>query len=278
MNQDETQSDGPKPDGDDARFIKGQIKHQQISALVPESVSRGDFSTGAIVLVGNNEFIMDFVLRMAQPHRVAARVVLPHAVMPQLITALRNNLERYKERFGEPMEMPKGDPDARRPSIEEVYDDLKLDDEDLRGAYANAVMISHSPAEFCFDFITNFFPRSSVSRRVYVSASQVTRLLEAITHTYQEFQKRVIAQQQLRRQQQPQQQFPVAESPYYPPKDLSPDAPNEQIVGPPDLHMPPPEVPPETRPDAPDTPDTPPTDSPGTTDLSDGSDQPKSTD
>ena len=226
---------------DDSQFIKGNIRHKQISALVPESVARGQFSTGAIVLVGNNEFIMDFVVRMAQPHRVAARVVLPHAVMPQLITALRNNLDRYKERFGEPTEMPKADPDARKPSIEEVYDDLKLHDEDLRGTYANAIMISHSPAEFCFDFITNFFPRSSVACRVYVSSSQVPRLLDAIGHTYQEFQKRLIAQQQLRRQQPPA----IAEgSPYYPPKDLSPDAPNEQIVGPPDLQTPPIDDPP----------------------------------
>ena len=256
MSQDQT-NDPDRPSdggaGGDSQFIKGQIRHKQISALVPESVGGGVFSTGAIVLVGANEFIMDFVVRMAQPHSVAARVVLPHAVMAQLITALRNNLERYKERFGEPMAMPKADPDARRPSIEEVYDDLKLHDEELRGTYANAVMISHSPAEFCFDFITNFFPRSSVARRVYISASQTPRLLDAITHTFQEFQKRLAAQQQLRRQPPPATD---AASPYYPPKDLPPDQPNEQIAGPPPEA--PPEVFPETPPDVlPDDPTNP---------------------
>jgi hypothetical protein len=227
------------PQGEDAKegddnLIKGRVRHNQLSARVPEAVARGIFSTGAIVLVGNNEFILDFVIRMARPHAVAARVVLPHAVMPQLIQALKTNLEKYSERFGEPPEMPKGEPGSRKPSIEEVYDDLKMPDETLSGAYANAVMISHSPAEFCFDFITNFFPKSSVSCRIFVSANQVPRMLEAFTHTNQEFQKRVIAQTRLRRQAPPQN--PVDQSsPYYPPKDQTPGSDsNEQIVGPSD--------------------------------------------
>lgn len=231
--------ESPDPGGD---FIRGQVQHKQISARVPESVARGVFSTGAIVLVGANEFIMDFVIRMAQPHQVAARVVVPHAVMPQLIAALRANLDRYRQRFGDPPEMPRGEPGARRPSIEEVYDELKFPDENLSGAYANAVMISHSPAEFVFDFITNFFPKSSVSARVYVSAAQVPRLLEALGHTFAEFQKRVAAQQQQQlRQQQQQQQFinpqitdRIEPSPYYPPKNLGSEGPQGQIVSPPD--------------------------------------------
>lgn len=225
----------------DGDFIKGQVRHQQISARVPDNVGRGVFSTGAIVLVGNNEFILDFVVRMAQPHQIAARVVLPHAVMPQLTGALRKNLDKYRQRYGDPPEMPKPpqpkEGDAPRPSIQDVYDDLKMADENLPGAYANAVMISHSPAEFCFDFITNFFPRSCVSSRIYVSAAQVPRLLEAIEHTYQEFQKRVTtargnAAPPTQPLQSPQDNV---ESPYYPPKNLPPiddDSQNDQIVGP----------------------------------------------
>jgi len=234
MSRDDDQQPAPKPDGD-PDLIKGQVRHKQLSARVPESVARGVFSTGAIVLVGGNEFIIDFVIRMAQPHQVAARVVVPHAVMPQLIGALRTNLDRFRDRFGDPPEMPKGEPGARRPTIEEVYDELKLPDETLSGAYANAVMISHSPAEFCFDFITNFFPKSSVSCRVYVSASQVPRLLDAFSHTYEEFRKRVIAQQQeQQRQVSSPRPIETTESPYYPPKQLEPNENNEQIVGPQD--------------------------------------------
>ena len=40
----------------------------------------------------------------------------------------------------------------------------------LSGRYANAVLIRHSATEFCFDFITNFYPQSAVSARVYIAA------------------------------------------------------------------------------------------------------------
>ncbi|MEZ6074926.1 MAG: hypothetical protein R3C56_04380 [Pirellulaceae bacterium] len=47
--------------------------------------------------------------------------------------------------------------------MQDIYDDLKIRDEFLSGAYANAVMIGHGPHEFSFDFITNFYPHSAVS-------------------------------------------------------------------------------------------------------------------
>lgn len=57
-------------------------------------------------------------------------------------------------------------PTARQASVQEIYDDLKVRDEILSGAYANAVMIGHGPHEFGSDFITNFYPHSAVSARV----------------------------------------------------------------------------------------------------------------
>lgn len=93
---------------------------------------------------------------------------------------MEQNVEKFEDRFGKIPELPKPpkpEPGAPRPSIEEVYDDLKLPDERLSGDYANAVMISHSASEFCFDFIANFFPRSAVSQRVFVSAPQVPRMV-----------------------------------------------------------------------------------------------------
>ncbi len=53
-----------------------EIQHSQVSAVVPERVARGVFSTGAVVVQGAHEFILDFLLRMSQPQQVAARVVL----------------------------------------------------------------------------------------------------------------------------------------------------------------------------------------------------------
>jgi hypothetical protein len=307
-----------QPSGDDNNnhLIRGQIRHNQLSARIPESVSRGVFSTGAIVLMGNTEFILDFVLRMQRPHQVVQRVVLPHAVMPQMISTLEKNLEKYQERFGslptmpKPVEQnqeeadkpqsfpsmpeikpfkpkadaPKPEPSANEhlntgeaegsgaaagqtalpdqvsptpeagnqapaqtpanqfagnhddeitpptssapqepvkpriinhPSIEDIYDDLKTPEDGLIAAYANAVMISHSPAEFNLDFICNFFPRSVVTARVFISAPQVVRMLEAVKNTYDEFQKRVIAN----RRQQIQQLNQQHDMPDYDPKN-----------------------------------------------------------
>ena len=65
-------------------------------------------------------------------------------------------------------------------NIEQIYDELRLPDAMLSGRYANAVLIRHSPTEFCFDFITNIFPRSAVASRVYLAAANVGGLLQSL--------------------------------------------------------------------------------------------------
>lgn len=249
-----------------------EIRHSQVSARVPEHVSRGVFSTGAVVLQGGHEFILDFLLRISTPQQVVARVVLPIGVVPQMIRALRDNLTNYENRFGTPtmptplppqvtshaesinvgpgMEAPASEeptasvndvvggaaaggagpvgetstpsqepagtaPPANQetsqppaesaqkpPSAEELYDELKLPDEMLSGDYANAVRIGHSATEFSFDFITTFFPRSCVSARVHMAAPNIPRLLDSLTHSFEQFQRKVAQQQ--KRQQPPQ--------------------------------------------------------------------------
>ena len=87
-NSDEEPS-GPPPQSQ-------EIRHNQISALVPEHVAKGTFSTGAVVLHGQHEFIIDFLLRMQQPQQVAARIVLPPTVVAQFIQALKENLKKVQ--------------------------------------------------------------------------------------------------------------------------------------------------------------------------------------
>lgn len=182
---------GPSP-GDQGPYTQ-EIHHAQISARVPEKVSRGVFSTGTLVMQGPHEFVIDFVLRMAQPHLIAARVVLPPSIMPSFIGALRENLNKYQAQFGPPPALPVPANPAPPPPIEEIYDQLKLPDDALSGVYANAVMIVHTPAEFCFDFITNFYPRSAVSCRVFLSAAQVPGFLNTLTRSYQQYQQKLAA-------------------------------------------------------------------------------------
>jgi hypothetical protein len=173
-----------------------EIQHSQVSAIVPERVARGVFSTGAVVVQGPHEFILDFLLRMSQPQQVAARIVLPPGVVAQFIAALADNLNNYQSKYGPPLmpAVPGGQPPAAAASpvsAQELYEQLKLHDDVLSGNYANAVMIGHTPCEFCFDFITTFFPRSAVSSRVFMAAPGVPRLLDSLKHSFEKYQQKL---------------------------------------------------------------------------------------
>ncbi len=182
-----------------------------LRARVPDHVADGCFSTGAIVMTGPSEFIVDFLQTIGRPHRVARRIVIPHPVMPQFIEALNTNLDLYKSRFGEPPAPPvQNSNQQRRPTPQEIYDDLKLPDDVLSGVYANGVMIGHGASEFGLDFLTSFFPQSAVSARVFVAAGQVPRLLESLRG----------AVRQLEQRQQGQQ--PGAEPPQTHPPEIEP--------------------------------------------------------
>jgi hypothetical protein len=176
-----------------------QVRMQHVTARVPEHVGRGAFSTGVIVMTGASEFILDFIQNIGGPPQVAARVVMPHGALPQFTEALRKNLEMYTQRFGPPPALPKNPAPQKPQTAQEIYDELKLPDQLLSGAYANGVMIGHTASEFKLDFLTNLFPHSAVSSRVYLSAPQIPRLLESLNSTFQQFQQRIRQQ----RQQQP---------------------------------------------------------------------------
>lgn len=163
-------------------------------------------------MTGGSEFILDFIQNIGGPPQVAQRVIMPHGALPQFAEALKKNLGIYTERFGPPPELPKPQPNAKQQTAQEIYDELKLPDEQLSGAYSNGVMIGHSASEFKLDFLTNLFPHSAVSSRVYLSAPQVPRLLDSLESTFKQFQERV-------RQQQNQQQ----QAPPQPPPDSTED-------------------------------------------------------
>jgi hypothetical protein len=81
-------------------------------------------------------------------------------------------------------------PEAAGPtSITDLYDQLKFPEELLGGVFANAVMIRHTPDEFCFDFIANLFPRPVVATRVFTAARRVPSLIEAMAGSWERFQR-----------------------------------------------------------------------------------------
>lgn len=78
-----------------------------VRARVPASVTQGVFATGAVVMAGPSEFLIDFLQALGHPQQVVARIVVPHPVMPKLIDAIGRNLELYRRRFGELPRSPK---------------------------------------------------------------------------------------------------------------------------------------------------------------------------
>jgi hypothetical protein len=171
--------------------INEQIQHSPVSARIPPAVGRGNFSTGAIVFEGPNEFVIDFVIRLGAPHTIASRIVLSHQVFAQFLQALRDNLKMYEDRFGKPPGLPQPKAgEVQNTTIADLYEQLKLPDELLSGVYANAVMIGHTPSEFWFDFITNFFPKSAVSSRVFLTAQQIPGLVDTLNTSLQSHQRK----------------------------------------------------------------------------------------
>lgn len=189
-----------------------EYRHQPISARVPERVARGVMSTGVLVLDSPNEFVLDFMQGLTRPYQVVSRIVLTPTVMEQFVHAVRDNLNKYETRFGPPPALPRP-PSDRRPTLQEIYDEFKVPDEIASGTYSNAVLVGHSPSEFFFDFITNFYPTSAVASRIFLSAAQLPRVLETISVAYQRFRDRRAAMQQPPQAQQPTPPPPPQDQP-----------------------------------------------------------------
>ncbi len=211
---DEPNSDHPENEPpEEERLVQGEIRHHQISARVPAGVGSGVLSNGVLILTGPFEIVLDFVMRLGEQQRIAARVILPPMVGRQFVAALHDNIVSYERRFGALPELPRPIPEpedasiptelpspprltegseapqrgsreesdmSAPPEIEEIYRELRIPESMLSGRYANAVLIRHSATEFCFDFITNIYPRSAVSSRVFLAAPHVAPFLRSL--------------------------------------------------------------------------------------------------
>jgi hypothetical protein len=71
--------------------------------------------------------------------------------------------------------------------ITELYEQVKFPEDLLGGAFANAVMIRHTPEEFCFDFISSLYPRPIVVSRVFASAGRVPSFVDAMAGSLERY-------------------------------------------------------------------------------------------
>ena len=72
--------------------------------------------------------------------------------------------------------------------ITELYEQVRFPEDLLGGAFANAVMIRHTPEEFCFDFISSLYPRPIVVSRVFTAAGRVPSFIDAMVGSLERFQ------------------------------------------------------------------------------------------
>ncbi len=180
----------PQPVGSDPATYSQKFSHAPVAARVPEKVGRGVFSTGVCIQDTPTEFILDFLQALARPTGVVARVVLTPPVMAGLVGRMRESLNAYIQTFGPPQPLPKPPPNQPKPSIQDIYEQFKLPEEMYSGSYANSFLIAYGPAEFCFDFITGFYPTASVSTRAYLSAQQIPRMLDTLSMALQQHYQR----------------------------------------------------------------------------------------
>jgi hypothetical protein len=183
-------SQPPNSPFNDDKPVREPIEHQSVSARVPERVGRAVYSTGQLVLDSPKEFVIDFLQSLTRPYQVGARVVITPQTMAEFIGALEQNLDNYTKSFGPPPALPPPPPNQPRPTIQEIYENFKLPDEQLSGNYSNSVLIGHSPTEFFFDFITSFYPTSAVSARVLIAAPHVPRFLNTLKTCLEQYQQR----------------------------------------------------------------------------------------
>lgn len=66
---------------------------------------------------------------------------------------------------------------------------IKARDEDLKGVYANLMIVSHTKEEFCLDFINSFNP-SILVVRVLTSPAHLKRMIEALKENMEKYEEK----------------------------------------------------------------------------------------
>jgi hypothetical protein len=86
-------------------------------------------------------------------------------------------------------EAPHGHSTSSPPGpITELYEQVKFPEDLLGGTFANAVMIRHTPEEFCFDFISSLYPRPIVVCRTFIAAGRVPSFVDAMAGSLERYQ------------------------------------------------------------------------------------------
>ena len=100
--------------------METQPKVGQLQVDIDDATARGVYSNLALITHSETEFILDFIF--LQPHspkaKVLARLVSSPVHAKRLLWALKDNIEKYEERFGA---IAAGEGPAAAPPPDGVY-------------------------------------------------------------------------------------------------------------------------------------------------------------
>ncbi len=67
---------------------------------------------------------------------------------------------------------------------------VKIDDNVMKGSYANNMIVAHSKEEFICDFLNIFPPNGIVTARIIVSPAHMKRMLSALSDNLAQYEKK----------------------------------------------------------------------------------------
>ncbi|MDD4985688.1 MAG: DUF3467 domain-containing protein [Dehalococcoidales bacterium] len=93
---------------------------QQIKIAFPEALRGGVYANNMFVTHTREEFILDFMMVTPPAGSVTARVVISPGHMKRMVSALKDNLNKYEAKFGKLTEAVEPDkpPMGFHPSLE----------------------------------------------------------------------------------------------------------------------------------------------------------------
>ncbi len=76
---------------------------QQINVEISDEMSEGVYSNLAMIAHSNSEFVIDFIRMMpgVPKAKVKARIIITPEHAQRLLTALKDNIRKYEENFGD---------------------------------------------------------------------------------------------------------------------------------------------------------------------------------
>ena len=81
--------------------LKGSEEEQGLPVNIPEEIKGGVYTNFASFNHTPNEFIFDFVFVHQQEGELVSRVITSPAHAKAILFALKENIDKYEEKFGE---------------------------------------------------------------------------------------------------------------------------------------------------------------------------------